>query len=131
LSVLIEGQWCTDGGGYTIKLGKIFIGKIRQRGGDGIYAQCWTVTLNGEFIGEFGVDPDYARGLVERLICDELEKIVPAYKVIKHRAPPSKCFWGQDHGSYWHNWKEDRAVEGWKFVQATPRQMRAALKKSS
>ena len=129
MSVLIEGEWCQHEGGYALKLGEIFLGKIRQKGGGNLDATCWVVTLNQYKVQEVGNDPDYARGLVERWICDELRRIVPAYERIRARVPPPECFWGQDHGTFWYNWKEDRAVEGWTFQRPTPRQLHAALKR--
>ena len=128
MSALFDGEWSAHQGGYTLKLGTIFLGKVSQRGGEGIYAKCWVVTLNNEYIGEFSSDPDYARGIVERLICQKLEGIVAGYRKIKGRAPPPDCFWGQDSYSRWYNWKEDRAAEGRVFVQPTPRQIHADIK---
>jgi hypothetical protein len=43
--------------------------------------------LNGQQVRETHDDVDYAKGLVERLICDELEMIVPAFRMIKARVP--------------------------------------------
>lgn len=128
MSVLLEGEWSPHEGGYALKLGSIFLGKIRQRGGDGIYAKCWIVSLGEHQVHEVGSDPDYARAFVEHLICKELQNIVPAFKRIKARVPPPECFWGQDSYSRWYNWKEDRAAEGRTFLQPTPRQLHAAMK---
>ena len=125
---LIDGEWGSFNGGYALRVGRLFFGHIHQRGGEGIYARCWLVSLNREHVGET-TDPDHARGWVERLICDELERLRPTFKIVFRRAPPADCFWGQDHFSTWKNWKEDKAVEGWTFVAPTLRQVQAALKK--
>ncbi len=130
MTCLIEGEWSAHEGGYALKLGDMFLGKVRQKGGNSIYSKCWIASLNNIKYEEVNADPDYARGLVERWICDELQRIVPAYKLIKGRVPPSDCFWGQDAGSRWLNWKEEKAVEGWVFQKPTLRQLHAALKKS-
>ena len=63
-------------------------------------------------------------------LCEELQRIVPAYKRIRLRVPPPECFVGQDHDLKSKNWKEDRVVEGWTFQSPTLRQIHAALKKS-
>ena len=36
--MLLDGEWSAHEGGYGLKLGTVFLGEIRQRGGDGIRA---------------------------------------------------------------------------------------------
>ena len=93
-----------------------------------IYAKCWIVRLNRQQVAEIHDDVDYAMAWVERLICDELERIEPHVQRIKAHVPPTECFWGQDAVIKWRNWREDRAVEGWTFTGPTLRQIQAALK---
>jgi hypothetical protein len=96
----------------------IFVGRLGQKGGDGTYAECWVVRLNERHV-EVQSDPDYARGLVERLICDELQRIVPAYKRIRAGVPPRECFRGQDSHSKWMNWKAERGLPPYDKKQRT------------
>jgi hypothetical protein len=127
--MMLDGEWGSHEGGYALKLGSIFFGYVRRRGGDSIYADCWIVSLNRQQVGETANDVDYAKALVERLICDELERIVPAYRVIKARVPPRDCFWGQDHIIKWRNWKSDRAVEKWTLTGVSESETKKALKR--
>jgi len=125
VSILIEGEWSKFESGYALKLGSIFLAKVRQRGGDSIYSKCWVVTVNDLHHHEVGSDPDYARLFAEHLILRELRNIKTALEGMKLRIPPPDCFWGQDSYSKWYNWKEDRAAEGRVFVKPTPRQVHA------
>lgn len=103
--MLLDGDWCEDGGGLTLKVGNIFTGRIYPRGGDGIYARRWIVLLNGQHVTETA-DKAYAQGMIERMILDELRRIVPAFGKIKRRAPPAEAIWGTDG---WSRWKRSSA----------------------
>jgi len=124
----LEGEWSAHNGGYGLKIGEIFLGFIRQRGGDGRHARCWIVSLNGKHIGEEN-DRDYAQAQVEQLICDEIQRITPVIQRITARLPPPECFEGEDCESRWINWKVDKEIAGWSFTAPTLHaQRRAALK---
>jgi hypothetical protein len=127
---LLDGDWGPYNGGYAIRVGQIFFGFIRQRGGDSIYSKLWQVSLNKVYVGETN-DQDHAQGWVERLICEELEFLRPTLDRLSFRAPPTKCFDGPDSLVQWRIWKEDRAIAGWTFTEPTPRQRYAAMKKNS
>ena len=126
--MLIDGHWSPHEGGYALKVGEAFFAQIRQRGGGGLYADCWIVSLNGKAISEEPGDRDYAQALVVQLIWDELERIKPSIARLKERLPPRDCFWGQDSYSRWKNWKSEKEIEGWAFHAPTPHATHRALK---
>jgi hypothetical protein len=106
--MLIEGQWAAqDGGSYILKVGNLFIAEVRQRGGDGIYAKCWIVTVNKHFVAETGDDVLYAKAWAEKFICEELDRVKATYHQLRPRVPPVECFHGPDTLSNWRNWKQD------------------------
>jgi hypothetical protein len=55
-----------------------------------------TPGMAATLIGEFGFDPDYAQGIVER-----------SWARGNQRSRAARMRLGQDHDSSWHDWKED------------------------
>jgi len=129
--MLVDGEWAAHDGGYALLLGGIFLGHIRPRGGSGLYADCWIVSLNGEFVREETSDRDYAKAMVEQLICEEIDRITPTLERFRARLPPRDCLWGQDSFSRWKNWKIEREIAGWTFHAPTPHAKHRALKKGT
>jgi hypothetical protein len=114
---MLNGEWSSDGahGGYTFRVGDFFQGKIRQRGGNGIYAKCWIITFNGQHVQEISDDQLYAQAWVEKLFVAEVEKLLPTYQRLVTRVPPWECFEDIDATSKWHNWKHDN-VPRWSLT---------------
>src|SRR3954468_15652353 len=110
----IDGEWCSHNGGYTVKVGDLFVGHVEQRGGDSIYKECWTVTLNGKHVTGGGNDQAYAQGLVERLILSELQRLAPVFRAIIDRAPPGECFFGENSHARWMGCKAARDLPPYK-----------------
>jgi len=124
--MLVDGHWSAHEGGYSLKLGEAFLGHVRQRGGGGLYADCWIVSLNGKSLAEESRDRDYAQALVVQLIADELDRIKPSLERLKALLPPRDCFWGQDSYSRWKNWKAEKEIACWTFHAPTPHARRRA-----
>lgn len=106
--MLIDGQWCRahEPGVEKLQLGKVFLGEIRQRGGESIYAKRWKAFLNGELLGE-SADKEYAQGLVECEIITRLTNIREAVRCIKARAPTSSDIYPD---GAWARFKAARAA---------------------
>lgn len=102
--MLIDGEWCEDGGGLTLKLGNIFRGRIYQRGGNSIYAKSWLVIFNGHQLGETS-DPDQGKAMVEWEIIHEMTRIAGAYDLIQKRVPPLEAL------ANWRVWKSWNVVD--------------------
>jgi hypothetical protein len=83
--VLTNGEWYPVDQGWTLKLGEIFLGRLRQRGGDSIYATCWIATLNGVSLSD-SENLTRAKSLVEWEIICQLRHIVPGYRVMVARS---------------------------------------------
>jgi hypothetical protein len=114
---MLDGEWSSDSahGGYTFKVGDFFQGKIRQRGGNGIYAKCWIITFNGQHVQEISNDRLYAQAWVEKLFVAEVERILPTYQRLLTSVPPWECFEDIDAASKWHNWKAEN-VPRWQLI---------------
>jgi len=115
---LIEGEWSTNNGGYTLKLGDLFAGHIEQRGGDSIYKESWIISLNGQHVGGGGSDRLFAERFAEHLILTELKRLTPVFRRLRDRAPPYECFWGQDSHARWGEWKAERGLPPYNIVKA-------------
>ena len=120
--MLIDGSWSrTLDNEYKFKMGNTFLGSIARRGGNGIYANCWVVSLNGRHLTETTDDIAYAQAWVERAIVEEMQRIAPTYRMLKNRIPPIECFHGPDTLSRWRNWKHDNAPEMWRLHPSDPK----------
>jgi hypothetical protein len=105
--MIIDGEWCEDGGGQTLQLGEFIRGRIYQRGGGSIYAGRWIAILNGQHLIETSWE-NHAKALVEQAICAELHRIVPAFKLIKRRAPPADARWEFNGAAIWYPHSDGR-----------------------
>ena len=102
----LDGEWGEAlPGQHELRLGRVFLATVRQRGGSGIYAGCWIAVLNGQQVTETS-DLAYAKGLVEWHIVNELRAAAEGYRRLKARAPDSTDLFPD---GAWARWKERRA----------------------
>jgi hypothetical protein len=69
-------------------------------------------------VAETHNDVEYAKAWVERVICEEVQRIAPTYHAIRAKVAQTECFWGLDAELKWRHWKEGRTS---KAVRSRPR----------
>jgi hypothetical protein len=103
---MIDGDWIQDGARerHSLRLGSVFTAEIYRGAGakPGEFGSAWRAYLNKETVGQ-SADLEYAKGLVEWHIVNELRRMSDGYRRIKRRAPTSEDLFS---AGGWARWKQ-------------------------